>query len=420
MKSCSDSRQLCHFRNLLEINMQAPDLHPQESARLKSLNELNILDTESEEIFDEIVQLASMLCGAPISLVSLIDEDRQWFKARHGLAATETSRDYAFCGHAILQDDVFVVENPEDDKRFKDNPLVKDGPQIRFYAGAVLKDEDNLPMGTLCVIDDQKREFSEEQKKALKILAKQAESQLTIRRQNVQLQKTNKLAQDILSLVAHDLKGAFTVVLGSSTLMTRKLVKLQQQADVMKIGNRIVAAASDVYELLDELLQWTRLQFTDDQVMLKEHDIDDLIASTLKVFDENAKAKNVRLISGQKGGVSVLVNDGVTKTILRNLLSNSIKHTPEGKSVSVSVEVVNCEAIISVFDEGPGVPETMKPHLLKATQQAIDGDYESPPSHGVGLYLCNAIAQRQKSRIWLDESVTEGCRMCIALPLSQY
>lgn len=157
--------------------MKAP-IHPRESARLASLRAYRVLDTPPDPALDDLTALAAEICNAPISLISLLDAGRQWFKSRCGIDAQETGRDVSFCGHAICADETFVVEDAALDPRFSDNPLVTRAPHIRFYAGVPLRDTEGLPLGTLCIIDDKPRHFDPHQKLQLERLARQASRQL--------------------------------------------------------------------------------------------------------------------------------------------------------------------------------------------------------------------------------------------------
>jgi len=187
--------------------MNSAPVPSNEARRLKILWQYEVLDTVPEEVFDDMAELAGAICDAPISLISLVDENRQWFKARVGLDATETTRDISFCAHAILQPGLFIVPDATKDERFKDNPLVTGNPQVRFYAGAPLVTPDGHALGTLCVLDKKPRELKPAQLKALRVLAHLVVSQLELRRHSKELAKerddTQFLRRELEKTKAH-------------------------------------------------------------------------------------------------------------------------------------------------------------------------------------------------------------------------
>ncbi|MEL6814288.1 MAG: EAL domain-containing protein [Cyanobacteria bacterium J06598_3] len=164
----------------------------QETLRLAKLNDYNILDTLPEPVYDDIVELVAHICQTPSSLVSLIDANRQWFKAKVGFEAAESSRSIAFCSYTIEQSGIMVVEDTHQSERFRNNPLVTGKPYIRFYAGAPLVTPDGYALGSLCVIDYQPRQLNEGQLRALEVLSHQVVAQMELRRQAHQLKATNE------------------------------------------------------------------------------------------------------------------------------------------------------------------------------------------------------------------------------------
>ena len=170
--------------------MISAPLPKNEPARLEALRQYEILDTDPEEVFDDITRLAAYVCQTPIAVISLVDQDRQWFKARHGLGPAETSRDCAFCAHAILEETPMVIPDALSDNRFSDNPLVTSEPYIRLYAGAPLITPEGFRIGTLCVIDRVSRELDPGQVAVLRMLANQVMTQLDLRREIAALNRS--------------------------------------------------------------------------------------------------------------------------------------------------------------------------------------------------------------------------------------
>lgn len=163
-----------------------------EKQRLEVLWQYDVLDTVPEEVFDDLTDLAATICEAPIALISLVDEDRQWFKAKTGVTISETSRDISFCAHCIMGDDLFIVPDATKDDRFKNSPLVTTDPKVRFYAGAPLISPSGHKIGSLCIMDKVPRKLRADQQKALRSLANHVVTQLELRRHARELADVNK------------------------------------------------------------------------------------------------------------------------------------------------------------------------------------------------------------------------------------
>ena len=208
-----------------------------EAERLATLRSYGILDTPPERDFDDIVKLAAQICDTPIALISLVDAHRQWFKAAFGLALGETARDIAFCGHAILQSELFLVPDATLDAKFADNPLVTGEPNIRFYAGAPLTTPDGHALGTLCVIDREPRRLSDAQQQALTVLGRHVVAQLELRRQ---AQERHRVNRALLSLL-EDERMAVAATRESYALNGAVLDSMLAHIAVLDRDGRIIA-----------------------------------------------------------------------------------------------------------------------------------------------------------------------------------
>jgi GAF domain-containing protein len=194
--------------------MQSAPLPENEASRLRDLHQYQVLDTPPEEAFDDLTALVAQICGTPIALVSLIDAHRQWFKAKVGIEAQETSRDIAFCAHAINGNDLLVVADATHDARFSDNPLVTADPHIRFYAGMPLVTPSGHALGTLCVIDRVPKQLTDDQMNALRVLGRQVVTQLELRMRQHELEcslamhkKSERSKADIIRAIGYGLEG---------------------------------------------------------------------------------------------------------------------------------------------------------------------------------------------------------------------
>ena len=193
--------------------MSRIDEQTNEEARLQTLRKYHILDTEPEIAFDDLALLASHICETPMAAISLVDEDRQWFKARIGFTTAQTPRSISFCTHAIQQRDIFIVPDALKDERLRNNPQVTGDPHIRFYAGAPLLASEGHALGTLCVVDHKPRQLTGTQLEALAALCRQVEAQLELRRRLIELRAANAHLQKLMGMMPFCSTCEFTMTI---------------------------------------------------------------------------------------------------------------------------------------------------------------------------------------------------------------
>lgn len=402
--------------------MKIAPLPENESERLAALRRYEILDSEFEAAYQEVAELAATICGTPIALISLIDEQRQWFKAKIGLQVNESSRDVAFCAHAILQEGVMEVCDALADERFADNPLVTSDPHIRFYAGAPLVTADGHALGTLCTIDRRPRKLTEEQSNALRVLAQQVCSQLELRLANRRLiEQANRLEilnenrNRLFKVIAHDLKSPFQGLLSITELLDTSL-EVFTPDQIRRYLGLIRNSAGATYTLLENLLQWSMLETGSLAFHPEEFAVGKLCRQALVVLHSTLDRKNHLLELSIPETLSVRADRKMFEAIVRNLVANASKFTPPGGRLCVRAEGLDRWVRLEVEDNGVGVTEEKRQALLgKADYRSSQGT-EGEDGTGLGFRLVREFVGQHGGQIEIEAIPAGGTRVTFTLP----
>ncbi len=381
-------------------------LPPNEKQRLAALQNYKILDTEREDGFDDLTRIAAQICGTPMALVSLVDENRQWFKSEVGLGATETPRDLAFCAHAILQEKVFEVPDAHKDIRFHDNALVTGAPHLRFYAGAPLQTPEGHALGTLCVLDRVPRNLSDDQKAALEALARQAIAQMELRRALQDAERTARYRSRLMAVMGHDLKQPVNVIQMCLTLLAPELTS---EEDVETLGFAR-AAIETLSGELDVLAQASRLD--QDTVKIARVPVQRLFDNLRQNWCLRAQRKGLDLRFVKSAAV-IETDEKLLGTILGNLLGNAVKYTDKG-GILVGLRQRNGSLRIEIWDSGVGIPESKRDTIFESFSQ-LDNEAEGL---GLGLAIVRRTADLLGYEIQVQSRVGRGSCFSVTLNVS--
>jgi signal transduction histidine kinase len=383
---------------------------------MDALREYDVLDTPPEAAFDDLARLASQICGTPVAMVSLVDGDRQWFKAKVGTELTETPRDVAFCAHAILQPDLFVIPDAEVDERFIDNPLVTTDPHIRFYAGAPLITPDGHALGTLCAVDQVPHELSPEQQAALRALARQAMDQFRLRRSLKQLQELEALKDNLTGMIVHDLRTPLTALLGGLQTLERAGELNETQVELLSLS---VQGGQTLLGMINDLLDISKLENGSLKLEYADIHVDDLIEKPLRQVAPLAAEKRITLRHDLPSDpLSLSADEEKLVRTLVNLLGNAIKFTPSGGTVSLCVHRSDQEAalLFQVTDTGEGIPAEAFERIFEKFGQVESRHAGRKMSTGLGLTFCKMVVEAHGGRIWVESELGEGSTFSFVIP----
>lgn len=419
--------------------MKSAGRPPNESRRLAALRESDVLDTSPEEEFDAITRLASRSLGVSMVLVSLVDDERQWFKSHHGLPVRETPRDVSFCAHAVEAGRELIVPDASKDPRFADNPLVEGAPYIRFYAGIPLRSAEGDVLGTLCALDREPRGLDEDEHRLLADLAEQVERQLELRRRlatmgarlaarvsqrpprasgkvDPEVEATLRAAREkdeLLRLVVHDIKSPLTIIMTMAKLLRRDAADEEEDEGLACISQ----AASSIHRMVLDLVDVTN---NDGELVLhrREVDVAALAHRTVRLMGGLLQAKGQTLrasVSDDVGPCSL--DEGVVSRVLQNLIENAHKYAPAGSSVELRVELEASERIrFTVTDQGPGIPTDERERIFRRSVR-LDRDRAGAAGEGLGLSFCRLAARAHGGELdVVDAAGSGGAAFRLTLP----
>jgi len=397
-----------------------------EEQRLAALREAHLLDTAPEEDYEAIARLAAQICQTPIAMVSLVDRDRQWFKAEVGFGRRETPRSVSFCAHALLQGGVFLVPDATLDPRFADNPLVTREPHIRFYAGAPIVTPDGCAVGTVCVMDAVPRQFTNVQQDGLRSLARQATAEIELRRLVSQLKRSLADAREgaerlgaayqeleMFSYSAsHDLRAPVRRIAALVDSLSTD-VGAGLPAEGIAMLDRIRAECTRMTALVSDLLRLS--ESAQGNVRNEDVDLTDLAKLAIRAARSEDPERQVEVTVEE--GLRARGDGGLLRIVLDNLVANAWKYSREATPAMIrvgSAPPTNGAPTFCVADNGIGFEMAQADRLFRPFER-LTADPRFP-GVGLGLTIVRRIVARHGGRVWAESRPGEGATFYFTLP----
>lgn len=396
-------------------NSKVPDyiIPNNDTERISKLRAYDILDTPEEDTFNKIAILAAQIFNTPIAQVTFVDEERVFFKTNISpLQASEIDRKDSFCSIAILNNDVTLFKNTLEVPELIDNPFVLMQNGVRFYAGAPLKTPEGLRLGTVCVLDVEPKEVTEQQLKMLETLSAIAMDELELR---LATRKAMRTQTDMMNRIVHDLKNPNTTISLSAELIKKKADDPKIVAD---FADRIKRSANSVLTSLNNLLDLSQSENASFRLNAQEIDVLSLLETTKRNFELIAAQKQQEIIISCNCSPVLLADPIRLQDAFENLLSNALKYAYPNTDVFINLSSIDNELIVEFKDQGQGLlAEDMDKLFIKFSKlSALPTGKEH--SNGLGLSIVKMLIELHHGKVWAEsEGKDKGASFFISLPI---
>lgn len=344
-----------------------------------------------------------------MSTITLIDANRQWFKAKTGLISNETSRSISFCSDAIKSDNLMIVSDAALHHKYKNYSNVTGDPHIRFYAGMPLTTDKGYNIGTLCVIDVKPRILDEEQIFALQVLAKQVMKMMELKLLNKKLGESVRVQEQIISVLAHDIRSPLRSVKHLIEMHKYSVITKEQQEDILAL---MPTRIQHTLEMIDNLVEWGELQMKQTYNEI-EFNLHDLVDNCLQTQQLPADLKNNKLVNNVKHNLMVTADKNSIDFMLRNIVSNAIKFTENG-SLEINADYDDeAKLKLSVKDSGVGIDKNKLAVLFDADKKSTTNGTKNEKGNGLGLKLIKESLDKKNGAIEVYSELGKGTRVTV-------
>lgn len=395
--------------------MKKPETPKNEQERLEALGNYSILDTLEEEEYDNLTSIAAQILKTKISLVSLIDDHRQWFKSHHGLEVRETPKDFSFCAHAINKpDEIFIVNDARKDERFKDNPLVTGEPYVIFYAGMPIVDSNGFALGSFCVIDSEAREISDTEMTALKAFAKQTSKLFELRKSEIEnenlikkLKLNNAALSQFAQKAAHDLKSPLNSIIPVADLI-KNYYSDKLDEDGIGLLDLMKSSAQKLDNLIDGILEYST------SIHNISNSKQEILVNTIMKDISNIYRGKAEIELNYDKNLSIFSNKAAFQQILLNLVSNAVKYNDkEIKKVKIYITKTEEFLKIEISDNGMGIRDEELAHIFQIFGKTSNEPSDGSKSTGIGLATVKSLTEALNGKISVESKIGEGSKFTV-------